>query len=236
MSAAAIAYALRMLRHLPAIGGAVLVLALLPAGASASDASATEAYLRANYALVKAGHAHLHESVAGYHSVLATVKRDCPQAAAESPQNPESTELSNEVIGTMVLTAGKPDRPAIQAYLRAVSGLRWSSGSITHAVANYASMLRKLYALPIPDLCGDVKTWTSNHFKPLPASTVSFVKVFYPNWVALGLLPAGLSRFESTSGRSLAKGSLAFEYQLTNAEAEAVETWGEIMNELVLNP
>ncbi len=71
-----------MLRRLPAIGGAMLLLALAPAAARASDASATEAYLRANYALVKVGHANLGASIAGYRSVLSAVKRNCPQAAA----------------------------------------------------------------------------------------------------------------------------------------------------------
>ncbi len=219
------------------LGATLLALMLAPtSAASASDASATSAYLRANYALVKVGHANLGRSIAAYKGVLTTVKRECPKAALSSPQNPESTNLSNEVIGAMVLNAGKPDRPAIQTYLRAVKGLRWSSGSVTRAVATYATMLRKLYELPVPNLCGDVKAWATSRFTALPASSVSFVKVFYPNWVALGLLPPGLSRFESGSDRSLAKGASRFEYQITNVEAQAVETWGDIMNELELNP
>jgi hypothetical protein len=205
-------------------------------GAQASDSSATSAYLRANYALVAAGHAHIGASVAGYRGVLAQVRRDCPKAAEASPQNPESTDLSNEVIGAMVLNAGKADRPAIETYLKAVAGLRWSSSKVTRAVAGYATMLRKLYALSTPDLCGDIAAWKATGFKSLPASTLSFVGVFYPNWVALGLLPSGLARFESAQDKQLARGSARYEYQLTNVEAGAVETWGEIMNELILNP
>lgn len=225
-----------MRMRVAALAIALVVPVLAPAFARASDASATEAYLRANYALVKAGHANLGLSIAAYKGVLATVRRECPQAAAESPQDPESTDLSNELIGTMVLSAGKPDRGAIQAYLRAVSGLRWSSVAVTHAVAAYAANLRKLYALEVPDLCGDIRAWATNHFASLPQSTLSFVKVFYPNWVALGLLPPGLARFESAGTRSLAQGSARFEYQLTNVEAEAVETWASIMDTLELNP
>jgi hypothetical protein len=232
----AIAYALGMLARLASIGVALLLAALVPATARASDGSTTEAYLRANYALVSAGHAHLGASIAAYKGVLSTVKRNCPHAAAESPQDRESTELSNEVIGTMVLSAGRSDRPAIQAYLRAVRGLRWSSASVTRAVASYASMLRKLYGLPVPDLCGDVKAWAAGHFKSTAPSTVSFVKVFYPNWVALGLIPSGLSRFESGSARTLARRAERFEYEITNVEATAVETWGDIMDELLLSP
>ncbi|HXD54029.1 MAG TPA: hypothetical protein VN618_04685 [Solirubrobacteraceae bacterium] len=225
-----------MERSRPAVGLALLALTLTPASASASDSSATEAYLRANYALVKVGHAHLGASIAGYKGILTMVKRSCPRAAAGSPQDPESTELSNEVIGTMVLTAGKPDRPAIKTYLNAVAGLRWSSSKVTRAVSRYAASLRKLYDLSVPDLCGDVKAWAAGGFKSTPASTVSFVKVFYPNWVALGLIPPGISRFESSGARSLARAAERFEYQITNVEAQAVETWGDIMDELLLNP
>ncbi len=214
----------------------VLALALIPAVAQASDRSSAEAYLRANYQLVRAGHANLGISIAGYKSVLSKVRRECPRAAAGSPQDPESTELSNEVIGTMVLTAGKPDRPAIQAYLRAVSGLRWSSGSLTRAVSSYATKLRRLYGLAVPDLCGDVRAWAASGYKALPASTVAFDKVFYPNWVALGLVPSGLARLASGQSRALARGAGRFEYQLTNVEAQAVETWGDVMDELELNP
>ena len=231
-----IAYALRMPRRLLTICCASLALALAPGVALASNSSATEAYLRANYRLVQVGHANLGASIAGYKSVLSKVKRECPLAAANSPQDPESTELSNEVIGAMVLSSGKPDRPAIQAYLRAVSGLRWSSGSLTRAVSSYATKLRKLYALSMPDLCGDVKAWAASGYKTLPASTLSFDKVFYPNWVALGLVPSGIAPFESGASRALATGAGRFEYQITNVEAQAVETWGDIMNELELNP
>lgn len=213
------------------------VLAL--AGASqawASDASATAAYLRANYALVAAGHAHLGASIAGYKGVLSKVRSQCPRAGNGSPQNPMSTELSNEVIGTMVLSAGKPDRPAIATYLRAVKGLHWSSGAVTRAVSSYASMLGKLYALQVPDLCGDVHAWSATGYKTLPASTLSFDKIFYPNWVALGLIPPRIARFESSQDRGLARSAARFEYQLTNVEAEAVETWGGVMDTLELWP
>jgi hypothetical protein len=225
-----------MLRSLAALMVALLAVVAAPAAAGASDASATETYLRANYALVSVAHSHLGSSIAAYKGVLHQVRSQCPKAAAKSPQNSESTQLSNEVIGAMVIAAGKPDRGAIATFMRTVSGLRWSSGSVTHAVSSYVSMLRKLYGLSAPDLCGDVRRWVASGFTSLPSNTVSFVKVFYPNWVALGLVPAGLGRFESSAGRSLAKRAGSFEYQLTNAEAEAVETWGTVMDTLELNP
>jgi len=228
-------YAHAMLRRLAILGAAAAALAL-PAAAQAGDASTTTAYLRADYALVRAGWANIHSSVSGYRGVLAGVRRSCPLAAHGSPQDPESTELSNEVIGAMVLAAGRPDLAAIRSYLGAVSGLRWSSASVTRAVSGYAAKLRRLYGLKAPDLCGDVSRWAGSGFHALPASTLSFDRVFYPNWVALGLVPGGLGRFESGAARTLAHNAEGLEYKLTNVEAEAVETWGDIMNALELNP
>ena len=207
-----------------------------PVVAEAGNSSATSTYVRANYSLVAAGKAHLRASIAAYKGVLAKVRRDCPRAAEGSPQNADSTKLSNEVIGAMVLSAGVPDRPAIATYLRIVKSLSWSNGGLTRAVRNYATSLHKLYDLSIPELCGDIRAWKASGYKTLPSSTVSFVDVFYPNWVALGLQPSGLARFEGGGERRLARSAARFEYQLTNAEAEAVETWGDIMTTLDLWP
>lgn len=214
-----------------------LALTGICAGAAvAEDSAATLAYLRANLALVQVGHAHLPASISGYKGVLSQVRRDCPLAGAGSPQDPESTDLSNEVIGAMVIAAGNPDRPAIRAFLSATAGLRWSSASVTRAVARYRTSLAKLYRLAAPNLCADIAAWKQTGWTRLPSSTLSFVGVFYPNWVALGLLPPGLGRFENTEARTLAHRSAGLEYLITNAEAEAVETWWNIMNELELNP
>ena len=224
-----------MVRRLTAIAGAAAALAL-PAAARASDGAVTERYLHANLALVSSAHQHLGASIAGYRSVLTKVRGQCPGAAASSPQDTQSTQLSDEVIGTMVLSAGKPDRPAVAAYLRAVRGMRWSSGAVTRAVASYAAMLRTLYNLQTPDLCGDVAAWARSGFTSPAASTSVFVKAFVPNWIALGLIPPGISRSESAAARRLAARAGVYERQLTDTEAHAIETYGSIMDSLELNP
>src|SRR5689334_13810997 len=121
-----------------AIAALAATCAAAPTAAQAGNTSATSAYVRANYALVAAGKSHLGASIAAYKGVLATVRRDCPRGAEGSPQNADSTKLSNEIIGAMVLSAGKPDRPAVATYLKAVKRLSWSTGSITRAVKSYA--------------------------------------------------------------------------------------------------
>jgi hypothetical protein len=216
---------------------ALLTAALLaPGTAIASDASTTAAYVHANSALVSAGHANIARTEAAVKGVLGQVRRECPEAALGSPQDEESTELSNELIGTMVLAGGKVDRPAVATYLRTVSGLHWSSGSVNRAVGGYVSGLRTLYNLKPPSICADIKSWADSAFKKLPAATVPFDRAFIPNWVSLGVLPTGLARFETPELKAIAKRSGQFETRLMEMEASLVDTWGDIMNELILNP
>ncbi|HTU78469.1 MAG TPA: hypothetical protein VMF09_06895 [Solirubrobacteraceae bacterium] len=224
----------------------LLILALATAAAAAgapatalgssSDAAATQAYVQANYALVRVARAHLAASEAAPLQVLAHVRRECPDAGAGSPQDPESTQLSNEVIGAMVLSAAKPDLSAIRTFVRAVAGLRWSSHALSGAIHAYVGDLKTVLGLSAPNLCGDVKAWSADGYHALPASTVAFVGRFMPAWVALGYQPAQLRGYESGSARALAGRSLPLEEQLSEGEARAVEHWGEIMNALMLWP
>jgi hypothetical protein len=204
--------------------------------ANSADAAAAQTYAQADYALVRVAAAHLAISEAAPLAVLSHVRRACPRAAAGSPQDAESTQLSDEVIGAMVIGAGRPDLRATRAFIRTVAGLRWSDPGLTKAVRAYAGELKTLLSLSAPNLCGDVKAWAASGFHTLSASTVAFVGKFMPAWVGLGYLPAQLARYESSATRALARRANRLEAQLSEGEARAVEHWGDIMNALVLNP
>jgi hypothetical protein len=213
-------------------------LAVWPASApaSAADQAATQAYVQANYAALRVVMSHLAASEAGPLHVLAQVRSECPGAGTGSPQDPESTQMSNEVIGAMVLSAAQPDLQAVRTFIHAVAGLRWSNSGLTRAIHTYVENWKTLLGLPAPNLCGDVKAWAASGFLTLPASTVAFDAKFTPAWVAAGYLPAQLSRYESAAARALASRSVPLEQKVGEAEARAVEHWGEIMDTLVLWP
>jgi hypothetical protein len=213
-------------------------LAVWPASApaSAADVAATQAYVQANYAALRVAMSHLAAAEAGPLHVLAQVRRECPGAGTGSPQDPESTQMSNEVIGAMVLSAAQPDLQAIRTFIHAVAGLRWSNRGLTRAIHTYVENWQTLLSLPAPNLCADVKAWAANGFHTLPASTVAFDAQFTPAWVAAGYLPPQLSHYESAATRALASRSIPLEQKVSEAEARAVEHWGEIMDTLVLWP
>src|SRR5271168_2273145 len=114
-----------------------------PALAS-SNTSSTQSYVQDNYALVRAARTHLAAAEAGPLHVLAQVRAECPKAGAGSPQNPDSTQMSNEVIAAMVVSAYKPDLSAMRAFIGAASALSWGNHSLTSAVRGYIGDLKTI--------------------------------------------------------------------------------------------
>ena len=80
-----------------------LMLPVRPALAT-SDQTATRAYIEADYQLVHTGTSQMRRVRSTLRALRDSVARECPKAAAGSPQDPESTQLSDEVIGAMVST------------------------------------------------------------------------------------------------------------------------------------
>jgi hypothetical protein len=226
--------AIRVRPLLALVAAAVTLMA--PSAASASNAGATRTYLNANYALVQAAHTRIHEVESTLRGLLAKVRGECPLAAAGSPEEAQSERLSNEVIGTMVLTAIRLDLPAGRAYVRAVRSLRWSSSSLTRSVHAYAEKVAKMISLPVPKLCQDVRSWAGSGFKILPAATRPFDTAFLGSWVSPGFLPSGLRPYEGASVRSLVRVTEKQESDIVELEAREVETWGKIMDSLELLP
>lgn len=218
-----------------ALGAALTVAAVLAPSASA-DTTTTAAYLEADYALVSTVSSNLARSESALQGLLAHVRTACPQAAGGSPQTPQSTQLSNELIGTMVLTGGHVDRQAVRAYVNRVAVLHWSNQAVNRAIGSHVRDLRTLLGLQTPDICADVKAWAASGFTTLPARTVRFAHVFIEGWVRAGNQPSQLRASEAAPERALADRAEQIEWHITDFESEAVETWGKIMDALVLWP
>lgn len=211
--------------------------ALSPAAAAAqSDAASTRAYVQADYALARYGASHIGRARTTLHQVLRQVEGECPQAAAGSPQDSDSTEVSEEVIGTMVTSIYRSDVQAIDAFVRSTQHLRWGSRSVTNAVRSYVGKLKVMGSLTVPRLCADVRAWAAAGYATLPADTLHFDAQFEPNWVSLGELPPQLVSAAPHEDASLIGRSKALEQQIAEFEAEAAETWRELMNALDVEP
>jgi hypothetical protein len=221
-----------------AVVAAVTLLAMLPPGAPASpaDGASTATFVQADYKLLRAARVDLRAAEAVPQTLLAQVASECPHAAAESPQNDDSTHLSKEVIGAMVIGAYHLDLPALNHFISVAGRLRWSDHRLTRAVRGYVSDLKVLAKLAPPHICVDVEAWVASGYRTLPAATVAFDRVFEPAWVPVGLHPAGLRAFAGAQQRSLLKRSDALMVQLADGEARSVARWGYIVDELGVSP
>jgi hypothetical protein len=205
--------------------------------AGPGDVATTQRYIQANYALVQVGNAKLGTVQAAFLNLKGKLGGECANVAAKAPQNEDSTQLSNEIVGAVVLTAYDTDLPAGARYVRAVEGLRWSSRKLTSVLQSYAAKLKVLNTLAVPNVCADVRAWAASGYQTLPASTVKFDQQFMPNWVAIGELPSQLAPFERPSQRAVLRRTAQIESKFTEFEAEhGVNTWADIMDTLALNP
>lgn len=227
-------------RILPALA-ATLILVALPAPALArarpSDAVATRAYIQADYKLAHTARLNLATSEAALRTLRNQISSECPGVAAGSPQDTDSEQLSNELVGAMTLAAIVPDMQAVAQFAQTVQRLRWSNGKLTHKVHVYASRLQTLAMLPAPNVCSDVRAWVAGDYRTLPASSIEFDQRYYKVEVGVGEVPAKLlAPSERRDERSVLAHAEQLEGQLTEAEANGVYTWGHIMEAMGLNP
>ncbi|HEX8714271.1 MAG TPA: hypothetical protein VF706_01785 [Solirubrobacteraceae bacterium] len=239
-AAAAARLAATARRTAVALAAAVALVASLNAAAAVAaggDRAATAFYVRADYALVATAHAKQGAAEAALQSLLARVHRECPSIVAGSPQNEASEKLTFELVGTMRLLALKPIAGAIASYARAVSGLRWSDAALTREVRAYARELLTQSRLAVPDFCGELRAWKQTGYASLPPGTLPFNKAYYAVYVGIGLLPTRrLGPTLEGGQRGLVQRTLKLEDDVIEFEANAVETWGQIMNAAGLQP
>ena len=216
---------------------AIIAAASAPALAGSGDATATRAYIEADYALVHTAKGNLQASEAALQKLRRRIAAECPKVAAASPQDTDSEQLSNELVGAMTVVAFQPDKRAVATFASAVQRLHWSNAALTRTVHSYASRLKTLSVLPAPNMCADVRAWVASHYQALPASTVRFDSRFYKVEVAVGEVPAKLlAPSEQPDERPVLARAEKIEGRLGEVEANAVYTWGHIMESLALNP
>jgi hypothetical protein len=216
---------------------AALAVAPSAALAKSGDAAATRAYVRANYALVRAARSNLATGEAALKDLVRQITGQCPLAAAGSPENHDSEQLSNEVVGAMTIVAYHPDAAAMDAFAHAVRGLHWSNHGLTHIVHTYATQLVGLATLAIPEVCGDVEAWVANGYQTLPASTLQFDQLYYADDIEAEEVPLRLlAPYESAAEASLVHRTKQLEAPLAQAEANAVADYTKILDTLKLNP
>lgn len=205
------------------------------AQANERDAGATHRYLVAAYALATSAQSHTKAAERKIRQLNVTLGRRCGDVAINSPQNDQSQRLSNEVAGALWSIVYHVDIAAVKRFVRTVGPLRWSDRTITRVVRAYATSLRQLSALPMPDLCGDVRSWVASGFTVVPASTIAFDH-HLDKIEASAVSLKKLARYERPEDRGLAGRLVHVERQLERIETSVgFEDWNMLLETLKLN-
>jgi len=209
----------------------------LPASArAAGNAHSAALYVRDDYRLVHELVRELPRLRRQPPAVLAEVRARCLDAGTNSPQDPESTQLSDEVIGALVIHSDHAGRAAIERFVSAAGRLRWHPSAAGREADGYVHTLAALIRLPYPPLCGDVRYWAADDFTALSPFTISFATRFMALWVAPGEVPPAVARAQGAASRPLARRAAVLEGQLADWEAQAVETYSAVMSALDIYP
>jgi hypothetical protein len=216
---------------------AMLAFALVPASAAASprDDAATHTYLTAGYTTLQAAIASMSAVGKGIDQLNHKLASECPDVGAGSPQSEEEQHLSYEVFGALLSTGYHKDSKIVQRFLQAVKPLKWSNNKVTQAADKFATSLRELVALPLPNLCGDVSAWKAGGFKAVPADTLQFdrhVEDIEGNIISARLL----APYVAPADKGLAARDQQLYTKLGNLETTLGENWWDMTLEtLALN-
>ncbi|HUN77309.1 MAG TPA: hypothetical protein VMU32_00140 [Solirubrobacteraceae bacterium] len=215
------------------------LLALAPPAALAAshDVVATQALARAANTLVVAATPEVPRGLAAAERYATGLIAQCPNAAAGSPQNRDSEQLDNELIGAMTTVGYRVAAAHIAVFAHAVGGLRWSNARLTHAVHRFASHLLGLSKLATPNVCGDIQSWTASGFQTLPASTVAFDKRYLaitPEAYEVPLIIRLAMPYATPSEMPVLRRVERLEEKLGEAEAAAVESYSRVIIALEL--
>lgn len=215
----------------------LLVLAMAPATTSATpgDIASTHAYIRANYAFARATVAAIKAAQANIEAVNQKFSHECPKVGAGSPQNEASQQLSYEVVVALWSASYGTDAGPIRTFVNAVKRLKWSNHRLAHIAHNYASSLRELATLPMPDICGDVRAWAASGFKSIPATTTQLVRRvegIEGKTIPLSLL----APYEQPGDRGIAATTERLETKLQGTETVVgFNDWDQLLETLGLN-
>jgi hypothetical protein len=217
-----------------AIAVAASLLALGAQTATASDVSATHAYIQANYALAKAGVAHIAASQAKVQAFNSTLAKECPGAGKGAPELEVTQPVSHEVVAALWSIAYGEDAGPIATFASKAKKLRWSSGKITRIASRYATSLHEMATLPMPSICEDVRAFTASGFRTPPARAVALVD--HAESIQLEPVPARLLKpFARGSDAGVLKKTAKLEEKLEEQEFSLGQTdWLEVLATLGL--
>jgi hypothetical protein len=142
---------------------------------TASDGSATEAYLSARLALVDRGAKELPATRAAVEKAASNLSGTCAGVLSDAPRGQELSELEREVTLTLTVVPFHLRLDEFEEFSNEASMLHWSSGALTDLVRSASAADEAEARLAYPNLCTDLRRWARSRYVTVPATTRRFL-------------------------------------------------------------
>lgn len=142
--------------------------------ASGQDVAAARNVLTAGYVALSEVIRTWPRMEASLHQLDSRFARECPNVGAGSPQDEMEQHFSSEVAGALWATAYHTDAGILRKFIHKVTGLTSDNPALNRRVYKFLNGLDEMVALPVPDLCADVRAWDASGFRTIPSSALQF--------------------------------------------------------------
>jgi hypothetical protein len=161
--------------------------------------------------------------------------RECPKVGEGGPETDESEKVSREATEALWSISYGAGSSSIGTFAKTVSGLRWSNPNLTRIARHYAKTLEGLAALPLPNLCENVREWAASDFRTIPAVTLQLDE--QAEALEGHTIPAKLlAPYERPSDRSIVAKTARLEKKLEQTETVVgFNDWDMLLETLGLN-
>src|ERR1700693_225505 len=143
-----------------------------------TDAAATHAYLRARIVVEHAATTTEPAAIAALAQLEGQVKAGCPGVLAGAPPhvkgertNESDLNVSEELLLGTLGTAERVEHAQLARFAHTVRRLRWSNPKLTRLLRSLALESDEQSAIPVPDLCSDLRFWVSGGYTAVSAGT-----------------------------------------------------------------
>jgi len=215
-----------------------LAIAAAPAQASASsqDVASTHAVITVGYTLARSAVASIPVAQSKIEAYNSRLQKECGGVGAGSPDTEASQQMSSEVAAALWSITYGSYSAQIAKFATTIRPLHWTNKRFERAVRGFSATLTGLSKLPLPDLCGDVRTWKSSGFTTIPNDVAALDR--HVESLTLPDIPWGLVRsYERGGDAGLVTSIRRLELKAEEAEFKlGQDDWYQILGTLKLEP
>jgi hypothetical protein len=141
------------------------------------DPAATRAYLRADYAAIRAAGLDSAARRASLERYVRTLDGECHDIAPHVLGDASSTAISLAITDALVSQLLQSERASYIRFITTVGKLHWANGTLDRRVKEQLAGLKAELALRPPAVCQDLREWSAGGYRIVPTDAMRFLNV-----------------------------------------------------------